>query len=179
VAPAAQAALHAAVRAAREHGTHVSFDPNLRPHLWEDPGALRALVQAVFPHCAVVKLAEDETELCLGQADPRCAAAALVELGVGLACITLGAQGALLQRGAEVLEVPAPRVEVVDTTGAGDGFVAGLLSRLAMLEAPLQAPSAQLREAATLACAVGARVCTRLGAVAGLPRAGEPLQAGT
>jgi len=61
---------------------------------------------------------------------PR-AAARLVEMGVVLACVTLGEEGALLRRGADVVRVPAERVEVVDTTGAGDAFVAGLLSILA------------------------------------------------
>jgi fructokinase len=56
-------------------------------------------------------------------------------------------------------------VEVVDTTGAGDGFVAGLLA-----SDPLRA---DLEETLRFACAVGSRVCTRLGAVAGLPTLAE------
>jgi fructokinase len=65
------------------------------------------------------------------------------------------------------MEVPAPHVEVVDTTGAGDGFVAGLLA-----SDPLRS---DLRKALTAACAVGSRVCTMLGAVAGLPHSTSSL----
>ena len=159
VKPAAQAALRKAVKSGRQ----VSFDPNVRLHLWRDPLELRALCEDVFSHCSVVKLSEDELQPCLGVSSPEEAFARLA--GVELVCITLGARGVVARRGAETLQVPAPSVEVVDTTGAGDGFVAGLLA-----SNPLRG---DLHAALTTACAVGSRVCTRLGAVAGLPRRGE------
>ena len=159
IEPAAQEALRKAVRL----GFPVSFDPNVRLHLWRDPRELRALCEDVFPHCAIVKLSEDELEPCLGVATPEQAFEKLAE--VPLVCVTLGARGAIGKRGREVLHVPAPQVAVVDTTGAGDGFVAGLLA-----SDPLRA---DLREVLSRACAIGSRVCTRLGAVAGLPRRGE------
>ena len=123
----------------------------------------------------MVKLSDDETEQCLGEREPERALAKLTGLGVSLACVTLGARGAIARRGAEVFRVPAPAVEVVDTTGAGDGFVAGLLSRLAAPGAAAveTMPAAELEAALRFACAVGSRVCTALGAVAALPRAGE------
>jgi len=61
---------------------------------------------------------------------------------------------------------------VVDTTGAGDGFVAGLLSRLP--GDPGELRGADLRDALAFACSVGSRVCTQLGAVSGLPRVAPP-----
>ncbi|MGZ6143555.1 MAG: carbohydrate kinase family protein, partial [Myxococcales bacterium] len=144
-------------------GRPVSFDPNVRLHLWRDPAELRALCEDVFPHCSVVKLSEDELQPCLGVATADEAFRRLA--AVELVCVTLGARGAIARRRGETLQVPAPAVEVADTTGAGDGFVAGLLA-----SDPLEG---DLRTALTLACAVGSRVCTRLGAVAGLPRRGE------
>jgi fructokinase len=173
VLPAGQEALRAAVAAARELGVPVSFDPNVRLHLWDDPAPLRRLCGDVLPACTIVKLSEDETALCTGEVDPARAAARLVELGVGLACITLGARGALLRRGDDVIAVPAEPVEVVDTTGAGDGFVAGLLAALCRAAPIASLPVAELERAGRLATAVAARVCTRVGAVAGLPRASE------
>ena len=71
----------------------------------------------------------------------------------------------MAQRGNEFIQVPAPEVQVVDTTGADDGFVAGLLA-----SDPL---TGNLERALRFACAVGSRVCTRLGAVAGLPTKAE------
>jgi fructokinase len=165
VLPEAGSALRAAVREAKRRGMIVSFDPNVRAHLWKDLRDLRALCDDVLPFCDIVKLADEELAPCLGLDDPSQALDALNSLGVKLGCVTQGPNGVLARRGAETLQVPAPRVEVVDTTGAGDGFVAGLLA-----SNPLDG---DLHAALTTACAVGSRVCTRLGAVAGLPRRAE------
>lgn len=174
VTPEGQAALRAAVDAARARGVAVSFDPNVRAHLWDELAPLRALVADVLPRCAFAKISDDEAALCTGEADPERAAARLVALGVEVACVTLGAAGALVRRGDDVRHVPAERVEVVDTTGAGDGFVAGFLSVVAREAAPPRAlPIETLERAARVGCRVAARVCERLGAVAGLPRASE------
>jgi fructokinase len=173
VLPAGQDALRAAVAAAAELGVPVSFDPNVRLHLWEDVAPLRRLCADVLPRCAVVKVADDEAELCTGERDPGRALARLAELGVALGCVTLGAGGAIVRRGADVLRVPAEPVEVVDTTGAGDGFVAGLLSVLAR-SGPIEAlPVEALERAVAFANRVAGRVVGRVGAVAGLPRAAE------
>ncbi len=64
-------------------------------------------------------------------------------------------------------------MDVVDTTGAGDGFVAGLLSVLARAGPIASLPRADLERAVRFANRVAARVVGRVGAVAGLPRAGE------
>lgn len=165
IRPAAQRALRDAVRLARSRGMMVSFDPNVRAHLWTDLRELRALCDDLLPLSDVVKLAEDELEPCLGVRDPAAALDRLADLGVKLGCVTLGARGAAARRGQEIAEVPAPAVEVVDTTGAGDGFVAALLA-----SDPLHA---DLTRTLRFACAVGSRVCTRLGAVAGLPTLAE------
>jgi fructokinase len=171
--PAGQEALREAVAAARAAGVRVSFDPNVRLHLWGDPAPLRRLCADVLPSCTLAKVALDEAELCTGERDPERAAARLAEMGVALACITLGEEGALVRRGADVLRVPAEAVQVVDTTGAGDAFVAGLLAALARA-GPVEAlPRGDLERAVRFATRVAARVVTRVGAVAGLPRAGE------
>lgn len=171
VRPEGNEALFVALARARDEGTRVSFDPNVRAHLWSDPADLRALCLRALPSCDVVKLSHDESEAVLGEADPRRAARKLRDLGVQLACVTLGSKGALALRGDEELWVEAPRVEVVDTTGAGDGFMAGLLSVLAHPGTPPigEIPAERLVRALRFACALGSRVCTQLGAVAALP----------
>ncbi len=173
VLPEGRAALRAAVAAAREFGVSVSFDPNVRLHLWDDLAPLRALCADVLPACAIAKVADDELELCTGEADPERGAARLVEMGVGIACVTLGPGGALVRRGGDLVRVAAERVEVVDTTGAGDAFVAGFLAVVARAGPPARLARADLDRAARFACRVAGRVVGRFGAVAGLPRAGE------
>ncbi|MDP3749466.1 MAG: ribokinase [Phenylobacterium sp.] len=84
----------------------------------------------------------------------------------GLVAVTLGSRGAELRRGAELLaSATPPRVEVVDTTGAGDTFVAALT--LALLE------ERPLRDALAFACAAGALATTRAGAQPSLPLRSE------
>jgi fructokinase len=120
-----------------------------------------------------VKVSEEEAALLTGEPSPDAAAAWLSARGVALACVTLAERGALVRRGEEVVHVPAEPVEVVDATGAGDGFVAGLLSALGALGPPEALDRAALARAVGFANRVAGRVCTRVGAVAGLPRAGE------
>jgi len=84
----------------------------------------------------------------------------------GLVAITLGARGAELRRGGELLaSARPPQVEVVDTTGAGDTFVAALTVAL-LEERPPQ-------DALTFACAAGALATTRAGAQPSLPLRSE------
>ncbi len=173
VEPAGQAALREAVRAARDLGALVSFDPNVRAHLWGDLAPLERLCADVLPSCTVAKISEDEAEPCTGESDPERAAARLVDMGVVLACVTLGARGAILRRGDDVVRVPAEPTEVVDTTGAGDAFVAGLLAGFCRMGDLRSVPPGEIERAARLANRVAARVCARVGAVAGLPHLGE------
>ena len=130
IRPEGQRALKAAVQRAAAASVRISFDPNVRVHLWRNLGALRALCESVFPACTLVKLSEDECETCVGERMPEKAAERLRDMGVPIACITLGERGAIALRDGRWFRAEASRVKVVDTTGAGDGFVAGLLSRL-------------------------------------------------
>lgn len=173
VLPEGRAALREAVAAARAAGTLVSFDPNVRLHLWEDVEPLRRLCADVLPACALAKVSAEEAEVCTGERDPERALARLAAMGVALACVTLGEDGALARRGEDVLRIPGERVEVVDTTGAGDAFVAGLLFALRGAPALAALPRAEIERAVRFANRVAARCVTRVGAVAGLPRAGE------
>jgi fructokinase len=167
--PAARDALRAALDAARAGGTLVSFDPNVRLHLWPDVADLRRACDELLPRCQLVKLSEDECEIATGERDPDRAAERLEAMGVALACVTLGERGAILRHRGRLLRAPAEQVEVVDTTGAGDGFLAGFLAALAAEPDPIAASPDRLARALAVANHVGGCACTRLGAVAGLP----------
>ena len=93
----------------------------------------------------------------------------------GLVVVTLGERGCYYDGAASGTGwVRGVRVEVVDTTGAGDGFVAGLIAELAPAFAAGRRPATLDRPAVEAACAfanrVAARVVTRFGATAALPR---------
>ncbi|MEU6170965.1 sugar kinase [Streptantibioticus parmotrematis] len=103
----------------------VSFDVNHRPALWRsgDPAVLAELAR----DCDVVFVGEDEAREAWGLRDADAVRAALPE--PGLLVVKRGPDGAIAYAsGAPAVEVPAPRVEVVEPVGAGDAFAAGFLS---------------------------------------------------
>lgn len=169
----AQEALRLAVHEARRQGTRVSFDPNVRAHLWEDLEDCARLCREVIPLCDLVKLSADEVEICTGEREPERAARALVECGVGLAVVTRGEEGAILRRGNFVARIPAIPAAVVDTTGAGDAFLAGVLAKVVHSFPDIELDEDALIRAGSLGARMAARVVACPGAVAGLPRRGE------
>jgi fructokinase len=168
-----RAATRKALDAAVAAGALISIDPNWRPHLWEDPSEAAPILRSVIARADVVKISDDELNPLAGTADPAAGARALRSLGAKLVVVTLGGRGCYFDAPAGTGFLPGERVEVVDTTGAGDGFVAGLLSRLLPALSPSSTIADLDREAITRACAfgnrVGARAVTKLGATAGLP----------
>jgi fructokinase len=104
----------------------VSIDPNLRPHL-VDPAACRARLKRWTGLADIFRLSdEDLAHLCPG-ATPDQVCDEWHARGVRLVVITLGADGAVGSLEGTRIEVPAVRIEPVDTVGAGDAFTAGLL----------------------------------------------------
>jgi fructokinase len=163
-----------ALELAHAAGSIISSDPNLRLPIWPSAAEARAVVREVLGGTELVKLSEDEIEPLVGTRDVARAASAVRELGVGLCVVTLGERGCYFDGAAAGRGLVAGEpVEVVDTTGAGDGFVAGLLSALAPHFAQGLRPAALPSEHVLSACRVGnragSRVVTRLGATTALP----------
>ena len=170
--PSRSAAI-AGLRHAREAGLLVSLDPNVRMSLWPSVEELRRVIFPLLPLCDVVKLSEEDLGILIGVTDPDSGSARLRELGARLVVVTRGKDGCFCRtsRGCAVVEGFA--VPVVDTTGAGDSFVGGLIAGLLVSDATgasLDAiePSA-LRPVLRLANAVGALTSTVRGAIPALP----------
>ena len=85
------------------------------------------VMRPLLPDLEACLLGLPEAWAMLGAAEPQAAAAALLSAGVRLAAVKLGAQGCLLADASSAHLIPAFTVEVVDTTGAGDAFTAGLI----------------------------------------------------
>ncbi|MET9062787.1 MULTISPECIES: ribokinase [Streptomyces] len=149
------AAVVAGAEAARAHGVRTILTPAPARPL---PPELLAAVDLLVPN-------EHEATALTGRTDPREAAAALLE-SVPEVVVTLGAAGSLyLARGAEPVEVPAPRVTAVDSTGAGDTFVGAL--------AVARGEDLPMREALAWAAAAAALSVQRPGASASMPYRSE------
>lgn len=179
--PARAATLHA-LAVARAAGCIISSDPNWRPHLWENPAEAAPLLRALVAQCDVLKISDDELAPLAGVSDPEEGAARLRALGCPLVVVTLGARGCYVACEAGSDFIAGERVDVVDTTGAGDGFVAGLLSTLAPRfragARPAELTLDEVRAACRLGNKIGAAVVTKLGATTGLPRRGDIVVSG-
>ena len=123
-------------------------------------------MRGLLPRLALCVLDLEAAQAVMGDAaDPAKAAEAVTAAGVRLAALTLGAQGAHLRSGSQVVTQPAFPVGVVDTTGAGDAFSAGLIYA--------QVRALSLPAAGVLAAALGALAATTWGAGPALPGRAE------
>ncbi|MEZ4474796.1 MAG: carbohydrate kinase [bacterium] len=153
----------------------ITADPGTFPRSWGDPLVARERLLPALARCHVVKCSSDEVLYLTGEVEPGAGARRLVEGGAELAIVTCGPRGALWARAEDEGRVPTPDVDVVDTTGAGDAFMAALLMRLAHDRVrPALLPVETLHAHLAFACAIGAAACTRRGAVAGVPRLALP-----
>ncbi|WP_427366723.1 carbohydrate kinase family protein [Candidatus Caldatribacterium saccharofermentans] len=171
--PACSATLKA-LGLAEKYGYLISFDPNLRLQLWKDPEEARFRMRQGLEKAHVLKVNEEEARFIAASENLEEALEFLQErYRLALIAVTLGKKGCLVVSGKKRLEVPGFSVATVDTTGAGDGFVAGLLSSLYMFWRDLRdgknIPEDALYHAARRANAVGALTTTRKGAIPALP----------
>jgi len=152
----------AAAEAAVERGLLVSYDPNLRRALWPSDEAAREGMMRGFQYANVVKISDEELEFLGGDVQ------ALFHEPTRLIVVTYGAGGAKVHRRGEApVDVAGFEVESVDTTGAGDAFVAGLLRGLLQHD---DVPGEDtLREIVRFANATGALTTTGCGAIPSLP----------
>jgi fructokinase len=150
--------------------TTISFDPNCRPDLIGDKAEYVHRMDQFAARADIVRLSDSDFTFLYGGGDYAGKAEALLAAGTGLFVITRGAQGAQAWHGqAGTIEVEAPRVDVVDTIGAGDSFQAGLLFALRAMgrirAGPLARMSAhELNRALAFAAACAAFTCGRPGA---------------
>ena len=122
-----------AIEIARKNGMLISFDPNLRFPLWNDKNKLHSRVNEFIPLCDILKISDEELEFITGENDIKKAAPKLFAKGVKLIAYTCGKDGAYtFTENAEAFS-PAEKVNAVDTTGAGDGFIGSFLWKLQSL----------------------------------------------
>lgn len=178
-APTPRAATLRAAALARAHGALVIVDVNLRPGMYPAAADMLKRARQGIARAHVIKASDDECDALFGARPARRAARtdaahanahvdALLATGARLALYTRGAHGAVVATRTARVAVPAPRVKVVDTTGAGDAFLAAAIHALCPHVDTLQdldaldAPA--LLAIARAACSAGARSTTALGA---------------
>ncbi|WP_429168888.1 aminoimidazole riboside kinase [Aeromonas rivipollensis] len=154
-----------AMAAIKEAGGRVCFDPNLRPEVWGNPAEMLPQVSAAMTLADVVKLSVEELQLLSGEDDLLAGLATLS--GPALVLVTRGAAGVVARLEGELLEWVGQKVTPLDTTGAGDAFVAGLLAALA--EGERLPALSELPAILAQAHGCGALATTAKGAMTALP----------
>ena len=108
----------------------VTYDPNVRPALIEDDDIVRGRIDRWIERCDVVKASDEDMRWIDPNRTPEQIARTWLGSGPSIVAVTMGDQGAFAMCAAGTVRVPALRVNVVDTVGAGDAFMTGLIDAL-------------------------------------------------
>jgi fructokinase len=170
--PVSAAAQRFAINSAKSSGVRISTDVNFRSAFWHDPEIMRSAGVEMVRAASIVKMSREELGLMVGSDDPRSAVGSLWHPDILLFAVTAGPAGADLYTAHQVVSVPGFSVDTVDSVGCGDAFMASLLASFA-IEHGSPPTGAALRNLGLRACAAGALVATRSGALASMPSSSE------
>ncbi|MBV6656592.1 MAG: sugar kinase [Devosiaceae bacterium] len=168
ISPSMRDAVQAAAETARANGTLVSYDLNLRLKLWPLEMA-RACIQAFLPLADIVLPSDDEAERLLGTDDPGTILDHFARHGAQVIVLKRGPKGVIVRTAETDRAIPAPKVDAIDSSGAGDSFAGAFLAHFLETGDALQA--------ASLAVRVAALTVTGHGATAAIPRREDLLPA--
>jgi fructokinase len=142
-------------RTRRESSVLISYDPNVRPALLPDVALARSKVEHSVSAAHVVKASAEDLEWLYGPDSVDVVARRWLGLGTELVVVTAGGDGATAwTRRQPPVSRPAFPAPVIDTVGAGDAFMSGLLDALARRGLLTPAAVAELADSAALASAL-------------------------
>ncbi|HEY9752631.1 MAG TPA: carbohydrate kinase [Coleofasciculaceae cyanobacterium] len=169
--PDSRAAIEYALELADRYYLKVLVDVNWRPVFWPDPAQAPGLIHDLISRADFLKLSDEEAEWLFQTTEPAKIAEQVGSLEGVL--VTAGENGCAYDMAGNHGHVPAFRVPVQDTTGAGDAFAAGLLHQLCLQGMQGLLYPGTVHGMVRYACAVGALTTTRPGAIAAQPTALE------
>jgi len=156
-----------AIERIQQAGGYFSFDPNLREEVWQQPEQLVDVVMQAVAKADVVKFSEEELTFLTQTDSIENGILALKTLEIPVVIITQGAKGALVITAESQTLISGKVVKPIDTTGAGDAFVGGLLYTLSTSEN--WNTESQIKVAIHCAHGCGALATTQKGAMTALP----------
>ena len=163
-----------AIAAAKDAGTLISFDPNLRKPLWKSMDDARDKIIYGLSQCDILKISDDEIAFMTGTDDIRKGVNRLIdEYHIPFICATMGKNGSMAFFDGQVVEAaPFLRNDTIETTGAGDTFCACLLHDI--LEHGIEKRNADdVKKMLTFANAAASLITTRKGALCVMPEKAE------
>lgn len=159
-----------AVELARKNGMIVSYDPNLRMSLWENENVARETILSMFDSADLIKISEEELEFLTGESTIEKGVEKLSMYNIPLLLVTVGSEGSFAFTGNVTARIEAMKVIAVDTTGAGDAFVSGVLYQLNEYEGSLSDLSEKdLVDIGRFASVSGGLAASTKGAMTALP----------
>lgn len=165
-----------AIDTAKESGALISFDPNLRPPLWNSLEDARREIEYGLEKCDILKISDNEIEFMTGLTDYDKAVRELMEkYQIKLAFATLGKNGSRAYYGDIKAECGVFKVDTIETTGAGDTFCGSALNYV--LEHNInRLTENDLTELLTFANGAASIITTRRGALKVMPEKEEILK---
>lgn len=159
----------AAMKAAKDAGVLLSYDPNVRLPLWPSPQAAKDGIKSIWNQADFIKVSDDEVSfLTGGDADKEEVVKSLWNDNFKLMVVTDGPKGCRYFTKSFKGKVDGFKVKTIDTTGAGDAFVGALLQSVAN-DTSIFNDEKKLKEALVFANACGAISTTIKGAIPSLP----------
>ncbi|MCG9648639.1 aminoimidazole riboside kinase [Vibrio brasiliensis] len=156
-----------AMRQIKSAGGFVSFDPNLREEVWANPDEIKPVVSQAIELADVVKFSDDELMYLTDTDSLQAGLKAIEGYNNTLVLVTQGAKGALVVFENQQRLLAGQTVKPVDTTGAGDAFVGGLLAKLSQTTDWVNQQT--IESAVKWANGCGALATTQKGAMTALP----------
>jgi fructokinase len=164
--PAYSATLQA-VKYAKDNKLLISYDPNLRELLWNDLEQAKRIIKEGMQYADILKISEDELEFITNETDlERGTSLLIAQYPFQLILVTLGAKGCFYRNANHIGNLAGFKVNIVDTTGAGDAFLGAMLYSILENDKPVKDWNQQdLTSAVSFANAAGALATTSKGAI--------------
>lgn len=169
--PKARATTRKALELSKEHGVLCSYDVNIRPLRWESEELCRETVLGFLPLADIVKLTTAELAFLMKTESLEEGISRLSHFSIPLVFVTDGENGTHAVFRNNTFHVPVIPVKPVDTTGAGDAFMAGVIRHVHLLGLP--ETEQQVVDCADFGNKLGALCATKAGALTAMPRFDE------
>lgn len=165
--PTALATTRKGVEMAKENGAIIAIDANIRPLRWSSEELCRKTIISFFEDAQILKLTDEELYFLTETDNLQDGINKLKQYLVPIILITVGAEGTYAILNGEVIHVPTIKVKAVDTTGAGDAFMAGVLRFVHFNGLPTTRE--ELINCVSFGNKLGAFAATKAGALTALP----------
>jgi fructokinase len=169
--PESEQAVLRSLELAEQYNLKIILDINWRPVFWQDENTAKTKILALLKRFDFLKLTKEEAQWLFDTNDPGAITYRLNSLEGVL--VTDGEHGCAYCLGENEGKMPAFSMSVVDTTGAGDGFLAGFIYQLQQVGIKNLKDAETAKRIVTYASAVGALTTIKPGAIASQPTAAE------